>query len=81
MFPNIPIEQIQNDLRQTNSTELTIENILENRLNSVQEVENDDVTYEIIDDESSEDDRNSDNQTDEERTNNFIRQRHNHILK
>ncbi len=32
MFPHIPIESIQNDLRQTHSVELTIENILQDRL-------------------------------------------------
>ncbi len=32
MFPHIPVESIQNDLRQTHSVELTIENILQDRL-------------------------------------------------
>ena len=32
LFPHIPVELVQQDLRQTFSVEITIENILENRL-------------------------------------------------
>lgn len=75
MFPNISMELIQNDLRQTNSVELTIENILENRINMVRDTN-------IVQDmsESSEDDRNSNQNTDEE-SNSFIRQRYQRLVK
>jgi autocrine motility factor receptor len=33
MFPHVEIDLIQQDLRQTHSVEITVENILENRLN------------------------------------------------
>ncbi|RNA42947.1 E3 ubiquitin- ligase AMFR-like [Brachionus plicatilis] len=76
MFPNTPIEQIQNDLRQTNSVELTIENILENRVNLVQETN---VVQDVSD--SSEDDRsNGSNQNDDEESTNFIRQRYQRLI-
>lgn len=76
MFPNIPIEQIQADLRQTNSAELTIENILENRISSGQEAN---IVQDISD--LSEDDRNSQNQNEEEESSNLIRQRYQRFIK
>lgn len=33
MFPHLPVELIQQDLRMTHSVEITVENILEDRLN------------------------------------------------
>ncbi|CAF0766096.1 unnamed protein product [Brachionus calyciflorus] len=77
MFPNIAINIIQNDLRQTNSAELTIENILENRFESGEQENG----FDFIEDETtSEDERSTDNQNDEEESSNLLRQRHQRTL-
>lgn len=76
MFPNIPIEQIQTDLRQTNSAELTIENILENRISSGQEANG----LQYISD-FSEDDHSNFSQNEEEESSNLIRQRYQRLFK
>jgi hypothetical protein len=44
MFPHIPIESIQNDLRQTHSVELTIENILQERLTNSTSTNNNNIS-------------------------------------
>lgn len=74
MFPHVGIDLIQQDLRQTHSVEITVENILENRLNrsrnntnnqmnlnEIDETDPDEDEDDYEDNTSSEDDSNNNN--------------------
>ena len=68
LFSNISLELIQRDLRQTHSVEMTIENILEDRLSSVnrhQNLLNFDDEYE--DDDEEEENSDNSSSTDDDR--------------
>lgn len=68
LFPHVPIDLIQQDLRQTHSIEITVENILEDRLsrtrspnvqnvlNEIDDTDGDDEEEEYEENTSSEDD-------------------------
>jgi autocrine motility factor receptor len=64
LFPHVPIDLIQHDLRQTHSVEITIENILEDRLNNPRNIQNMN-NNNIINSETNTDDTDPDEDEDE----------------
>jgi hypothetical protein len=61
MFPNVPIDLLQRDLRQTHSVELTIENILEDRLFNAENSQRNNSLHNHDTDNENEDDDYEDN--------------------
>lgn len=65
LFPHVPIDLIQHDLRQTHSVEITIENILEDRLNNPRNIQNINNNNIINNSETNTDDTDPDEDEDE----------------
>jgi TATA-binding protein-associated factor Taf7 len=70
LFPHVPIDLIQQDLRMTQSVELTAENILEDRLNNQNRAAANLLNYTDDDEDDEDDDDDETSSSDDDNNNN-----------